>query len=448
MATSFQKLVTIGEQLLLVPFFISAWGTAYYGEWLTLTIIPSTLALSDLGFGSSAASAFVLKYASGDKRGAADIGKTGFAAISSLVILGILLSVAAIVVLDHYQVFAKSVIGSQDAIWSVSLLILARLISFYKQLFEGYFRAARKAALSINLWSLHAGLNLIAGICVLIMGFGIVAFSASQLIVSVLFNIYYALKGTSLLRLGNEATGHITRGCAKDIAAKGFGYLLSPIWQSIFFQGTTLAVRLTLGAEAVAVFNTVRTLSRSVNQFYSMVNISVFPELQYEIGAGNLPSARRLFRISMFSVFFMAVFGGILLWALGPWVYRLWTRNELEVPPYVWEFFVLGILFNALWWSAGMVFRAVNKPYKFAFAGLIGSLVAVTLTYYLSLHLGLLGAAAGYLFLDVAMAVYILPISCNMLNMSLADFFKDGTKEIAMLFAMLKKRFINFLKYA
>ncbi len=447
-ATSFQKLVTVGEQLLLVPFFISAWGAEYYGEWLTLTIIPSMLAFSDLGFGSSAASAFVLKYAAGDKQGAADIGKTGAVAITGLILLGVILSILTIAVLAHYHLFERMAIDSKDAIWSVSILILARLVSFYKHLFEGYFRAARRASLSINLWSLHACLNLIAGACTLLMGYGIVAFALSQLIVSVLFNLYYAKRGISLLNLGNEASGRVTKGCATVIATKGFGYLLSPVWQSIFFQGTTLAVRLTLGAEAVAVFNTVRTLSRSVNQFYSMVNSTVFPELQYEIGAGNTSNAHRLFRVSIFGVFLMAVVGGLLLWAIGPWVYQLWTRNELEVPPYVWEFFVIGIFFNALWWSAGMVFRAVNKPYRFALAGLIGSLIAVALTYYLSLQFGLAGAAVGYLFLDLAMALYILPVSCRILNMSLSDFFKHGSKETLMLFSAVKKRFTNSSKYA
>jgi len=109
---------------------------------------------------------------------------------------------------------------------------------------------------------------------------------------------------------------------------------------------------------------------------------------------------------------------------------------------------VTGILFNALWWSAGMVFRAVNKPYKFALAGLIGSLIAVVLTYYLSLQFGLAGAAAGYLFLDLAMALYILPASCGMLNMRLSDFFKHGSKETLILFNTMTKRFINSSKYA
>lgn len=66
LATVFQKLIRVFEQLALVPFFISAWGAAYYGEWLTLTIFPTIIGLSDLGIGSAAANTFVLRYGAKD----------------------------------------------------------------------------------------------------------------------------------------------------------------------------------------------------------------------------------------------------------------------------------------------------------------------------------------------------------------------------------------------
>ena len=44
-----QKIIRILDQLLLVPFFLTTWGVEYYGEWLTLSIVPSILAFSDLG---------------------------------------------------------------------------------------------------------------------------------------------------------------------------------------------------------------------------------------------------------------------------------------------------------------------------------------------------------------------------------------------------------------
>ena len=92
-----QKIIRILDQLLLVPFFLTAWGATYYGEWLTLSIVPSILAFSDLGFGSAVSNGFVLAYASGDKQKAANLYRSGFWIITASVLLGTVLT--AIVVL-------------------------------------------------------------------------------------------------------------------------------------------------------------------------------------------------------------------------------------------------------------------------------------------------------------------------------------------------------------
>ncbi|MDR0604501.1 MAG: hypothetical protein LBG80_09395, partial [Bacteroidales bacterium] len=261
-ASVLQKLVRVLEQLLLVPFFIASWGAAYYGEWLTLTIIPSVLAFSDLGFGSAAANSFVLRYASGNKSEAVNIAKTGFVIISLTVVGGIVIGGIVLTLIDQFHLLKNSLISTGDAVWSLSFLITARLLTFYSQLFEAYFRAARKAAKGINLSTVCSGLNIIAGFIVLWMGYGVMAFALSQLVVSVLFNIFYGWSAVAILKLSKECKGYYTKSEAKEIITKGFGYLMTPVWQTFLFQGTTIVVRLTLGPVAVAVFNTVRTLSR------------------------------------------------------------------------------------------------------------------------------------------------------------------------------------------
>ena len=147
LANVVQKIVRIADQLLLVPFFLTHWGAAVYGEWLTLTIIPSVLAFSDLGFGSAVCNSFVLAYAAGDKQKAADLRKSGFWIITLTIILGLLLTVVAMIVGTKMHLFEKSQIQALDAMIAVVCMMVARLLTFYTQLVEGFFRGARKAAL-------------------------------------------------------------------------------------------------------------------------------------------------------------------------------------------------------------------------------------------------------------------------------------------------------------
>lgn len=442
LASLLRKLVRVLEQLLLVPFFISTWGSAYYGEWVTLTIIPSVIALSDLGLGTAAGNSYVLSYASGDYQKAANINRAGIRAITYTILLLMIISSITILVMDKLHVFDKSLIDTWDAIIAVSILILARLLDFYRQLFTAYYRAARKAALGLNLFALRTLLSLMAGILVLVLGYGVVVFSISQLLVTLLFNLYYAYHGRRILDNYYNYKGVKDISEFKLIINKGFGFLMAPVWQAIYFQGTTFVVRIVLGPEAVAIFNTVRTLSRSINQLYTIVNVSVFPELQFEFGLGNMEKVRKVFRTSVLVVFLLAIVGFLGLFFFGMWFYKIWTHNELAVSNTMWYIFVVGILFNAIWFTAGVVFDARNEPHRFATYGLISSIVSIVVTYVLSQSIGLNGAAIGNVTLDVLMAILVLPSACKLMDMSIKDLFINGFDDLKGLLFNLKKKFV------
>lgn len=440
LASAVQKVIKIAEQLLLVPFFITAWGAAYYGEWLTLTIIPTIIGFSDLGFGTAAANSFVLKYAAGDKQGAANIAKSGFLSITFIVIASILLSVLLIFILGYYHIFDKSLIAKHDAVLAVSFLMASRIIGFYQQLYEAHFRAARRAALGMNLQSIYSGTVLAGSLVVLLSGGSIVLFALITLIITLVFILCYGIVAHNVLPVSKEFKGQVILADIKTIFHKGFGYLLSPVWQAVFFQGTTFVVRIVLGPVAVTVFNTVRTLTRAVNQANAMVIASVLPELQFEIGAGNLPQARKIFRFGLMIITLIAITGMIFLFFGGPWFYEIWTRKALNPPAMMWNIFIIGILFSGIWWMSADVLIAANRPYEFTIAGTIVAAFAVLASYVLSIHFGLTGAAIGSLILDVLLFVYVLPRSCKLIEQPLSKLVMDGISDGKEMRKMLMRK--------
>lgn len=438
LASIISKVVRAGEQLFLVPFFISCWGAEYYGEWLTLTIVPSVLAFSDLGFGTAASNSFVLRYASGNKKGAANMAKSGFLVITCLIILGLLITTLTIFILKETSVLEKSIINPNQAFLAISLMMISKLLNFYQQLYDAFYRSARKASWSINMLTLYSSLNIICGLVILLFGGGIVIFAMGQLCISILFNPIYAILGIKTLKLTETKNAIVLKADIIEAFQKGAGYLMSPLWQAIYFQGSTLAVRLTLGPLAVTVFNTVRTLSRSVNQVFGIINQSVFPELQFEIGENNMEKARKLFRVALASSFFAATLGMVFLYFFGMWFYELWTNNSLNPPLLMWYIFIIGIGFNSQWWTASVVFRAFNKPFKLGVAGLISACLSVILTYFLSGKFGLVGAAIGFTFLDMLLALYVLPKSCILINQNIKNLLPDTINDIKMFYTNFK----------
>lgn len=322
------------------------------------------------------------------------------------------------------QLFDKSHINAHDAMLAVAYMMVARLITFYTQLVEGFYRGARKAALGSLFGSSNYLINIVVGLIVLLLGYGVVAFAFSQLIVAVMYIIAYSIYGCRLIDL-QKYRGRILKSDIYDIVRKGMGYLMTPIWQSVYFQGTTFVVRITLGAEAVAIFNTVRTVCRSVNQLFSIINASIFPDLQYEYGQGHIQTVHKYFRVAVVLSMLIGFIGCSVLAIFGLNIYGWWTNSVLTVPHSVWNVFMLGAFFNAVWWTSVVTYRMTNQPYHFAIASTVMSFVSVGLTYVLSFPLGLLGAAIGCALFEFVMALYVLPDSCRMLGMKPNELFSN-----------------------
>jgi O-antigen/teichoic acid export membrane protein len=422
-ASIIQKAVRVLEQLLLVPFFISTWGVAYYGEWLTLTIIPSILAFSDFGIGTAAANSFVLKYASGEKKLAADIEKTGFIIISFMILLGIVLCLTVMMLCTHFDWFAKSLIHTDDAIKAVSFLMVVRFTVFYNQLFDAHFRATRRVALGINLNTMGSIISIVASIMVLLFKGNIVQYALWQLIGSVSFNLFFWYIAISILDLRREYKGVYNKSFAKEIFTTGIGFVMIPAWQMLLFQGTTFIVRIILGPVSVAIFNTVRTLSRSVNQMYSIINVSIQPEMQYEIGANNMEKAQKIFIYAIRFSFILALIGVLFLVLFGLPFYNWWTQKALIPPVVMWYVFLTGILLNTVWWTAAVVYGAINKPYKMAVPGMIAAGATIIVFWFCCKIWGLNGAAVGCLVFEIMMLAYTLPVSCKLMGIKLKTIF-------------------------
>ena len=426
------KVIRVMEQLLLIPFFLTAWGAAYYGEWVTLSIIPTVLTFTNFGFGSAVSNSFVLAYTGGDKQKAADINKNGILVVGGSIVIGAIITAAILWGGRYFHVFENSFIPIHEAILAITLLMTGRLISFYHLLIEGYYRGARKAVLSGFLYAGCSAINLIVGFCVLYWEGGIVEYAFSQFLITILFTFIYFVIGRRLVDLKGYQGRYILSDI-KQIASKGMGYMMDPVWQCIYFQGTTLVVRLTLGPEAVAAFNTIRTACRSVSQIFSMVNGSIFPELQYEYGQGNMNMVHRLFRVSLLSSIMVGFIGTIFLSLFGLSVYNMWTQSQLSVTSEVWNTFVVSILFNAVWWTAMVAYPVTNKPYHFAIASITTACLSVVICYILSIYLGLWGAALGTMLFELVLMLYVLPDSCCLLGMNTIELFthlKEDSKLI------------------
>ncbi len=238
-----------------------------------------------------------------------------------------------------------------DAFWALMLVFIARMIMFYQVIFEAYFRATRKAHISILFQSIISIFLIITGFLALYNNGKVVEYAFSNLIVVIILVPLYILLSKKLLNFREYQGAEFNVSQAKELFKKGLGYFLSPIWQAIYFQGTSLIVRITLGTTAVTLFNTVRTLLRSSSQAFAIVITATFPEFQYEIGKKNFNNAKKLFVFMLTANVVIATASVVVLSSIGLNLYSIWTNNQLVIDQTVWIIFILSIIFYALWCS-------------------------------------------------------------------------------------------------
>lgn len=313
----------------------------------------------------------------------------------------------------------KAVIPASDMLLSLVFLMGSRLVTFYSQLFEGFFRAKHKAAIAFNFYTIEGFFRIGIGVLSLLFGCNIVGYSLGQFIVAIVFNIIFAI--IAIRNVSDLPNGEYRKDIAIFTMKKGLGFMLTPIWQSIYMQGSTFVVRIALGPVAVAVFNTVRTVCQSIKSVYAIVNGSTYPEIQIAYGSGDVEAVKKIYIYSIQFVLFVSVLGYLFLVLFGPTIYAWWTNHSLQVSNEIFYIFLLGIPLNAIWWTSGTVFRAINKPTKYSLCGLLSAVVATLITYILSYPLSLTGAAIGFVVMDLLMVMLTLPMAGKEINVSLRD---------------------------
>ena len=106
----------------------------------------------------------------------------------------------------------------------------------------------------------------------------------------------------------------------------------------------------------------------------------------------------------------------------------------------MWYTLISAMLFNALWYTSEMVFRAVNQPKRMGIYGIIAAILSVLLTYLFATFYGITGAAIGAVSLDLILVFLVVPNGCKIMKMSMNDLVSHGADDFRELFQKILKK--------
>ena len=192
-----------------------------------------------------------------------------------------------------------------------------------------------------------------------------------------------------------------------------------------FVAAGTLVLGVTLGAGAVVVFSTTRTVTRLVIQAIASINNAIWPELSRSVGSGHLEEARAI----LLRAVQLALAGSLLvslgLAFFGVAIVRWWSRGLVDPPVPLLLMLLLVVVANSTWYTLSSVLVATNRHMRFAVVYLLATTAALLSAVPLSEAFGLEGAGLALLAIDVTMVAYVFPAAMRVVQNSPGRFLRS-----------------------
>ena len=112
----------------------------------------------------------------------------------------------------------------------------------------------------------------------------------------------------------------------------------------------------------------------------------------------------------------------LLLWSVGPFVYRLWVRGAVSFDARCFHILLLVTIADSLWFMSSVVPMSTNSHHRVAVMFVVASAVSLVLGKFLLLGIGLPGAAWALLAVGVFMVWLVLQAALRQLQDTPADF--------------------------
>jgi O-antigen/teichoic acid export membrane protein len=412
----------IVTQLILLPFFIKAWGADTYQSWLVILSAASLLGLGEFGIGNYLRSAIRMAGAAGN------IEKVNrFLAIAAVLYAGVFCFLLTVVMsfsylMHSFDVFGNLNIRKEQIIFIFCILsansIIYLLIGPVTAISHGYGEQGRA-----EVW--HGSRNvaqIVVTICFLLLGLTPVWVASGHLAVTILIVF---LRFVDVGRRHPQVRFSMAIPTRSELheATKISGLHVMPTWQIPIINSAPILLLnslATFGLAAVT-FRTSQTFIGFVRMF-SWVFLQVTGvELSRQFGQNAQTAQTRLFE-NCFRIVAMAIgfLSGFVVFISGPFIH-LWTRGEVPYDQWLIIVLIVRIFICAPAVAAHLFFQNTNQPAPAAISSTMYIGVFLILGVFLIPPYGALGAAVA-LFAGEAVSgpFYIYPKACKFLKVDAA----------------------------
>ena len=394
-ANVINQFVTVGIQIVTLPVFLAYWSVPRYGAWLMISAVPSYFSLADAGLTTVAGNNMTMLMARNECQRANAVFQTALVTTATIVVAVMLVTVPL--------VWWFRGPGGIDQAIALTCLIAVALLNILGGLFDATFRAS--GAYGAGTIALAGGRIVEwCGGLVGLAAYGTMASVAggslvARIVVTVLL-VAYSRRRFPTFRWGVASA---TREDFSSMLIPALSFLAFPLGLALSLQGMTLLVGYFFGPARLTVFNTYRTLSRTLVQVAAVLSRSLWAEISRYYGAGERSIVQRLYKSG--SKIVIAVCGAcaVALVMSGRLIIGIWTHHKIEFELLLFAAFVLVAFLNCCWQIGWVVISATNRHQEFSWVFLASSVGAVAIAGLVARSTGMLGCVAALGCAEVAM---------------------------------------------
>jgi len=401
------------------------WSLSLYGNWLIVTSIPTFLSFSNIGFGSVAGNEMTMAEARGDRETSLRVFQSCWWLIVLIMVATGILVAVALTFVPVATLLAIHEIDQVDAKWIIAYLGTSVMFGQLEQLLQASYRSIGRYSYGTFVKSMISLVAFAAMLVPVVMGHGprtaALVFACANVTGTVILAIMVSQQ-ISWIRFGFHYASFAE---IKRLAPPAFAFMGFPMGNALNLQGTLQVVGYALGADAVAIFATARTVSRIALQMVQMINNTFEPEFSKSFGGGHVDLVRSLHRRAC-QMGLVIAFGVVATIVLGgPYLLNHVTHGKVPPSRELLAILLLVVIAFSLWNTSSTILTATNQHKRLATVYVGATGLTVLATYIMAKHFGLLGAAASLLLSELLMNLYVLPATLRIAHDTFPAFFRS-----------------------
>lgn len=397
--------VTILVQLASVPILMHAWGIELYGEWVTVSAIPSYLALSDIGLSLVAGNSLALMAEKGDPAEMQVIYQSTWVMVTALSMSVLLLAMCLVWFTSPAPLLGLTRISGRTLDWTLLFLFFYMAFSMQSGILQLPFKVLKRNPMAVAVVNLIRLGEWVAAVAVVLAGGGVVLVAMTFMLARAAGNLSFGVlvsRSQSSLRIGVR---HARLGTIRSLLRPSLAAMCFPFGLSLTVQGFVLLVGGMIGSIGVAVFSIYRTFTRVPIQLATAINRAVWPELSYAVGAAQITKARRLVIKMLLSGIILSIASFATVRLFGADAIDLWVGKTLAHNPPLLLGLALAASVHILWQPYWVALMATNMHTRFALAFLVISAISLVFGWIFLRGVGLPGAGYAILMGEMLLSV-------------------------------------------